>query len=571
MKKAKTWKLKAKADAQKVFNLSKALGISKATCSLLVRRGINTFEQAKTFFRPQLSMLHDPFLMRDMDKAVTRLISAISTNERICVYGDYDVDGTTSVSMMYCFLKSQSAECDYYIPDRDHEGYGLSYEGIDSAFDKGTTLMITLDCGIKAIDKVAYAQSKGIDVIVCDHHRPGEVLPPAHAILDPKRQDCDYPFKELCGCGVGFKLIQAYLQRSALDETIAYEYLDLVAIAVGADIVPIVGENRVLAFYGLKLLNETPRMGMKALVREHKRFGAMTITDVVFTIAPRINAAGRMKHAHNAVRLMIEENEAQALKTANEIEEFNTDRRAHDQQIAKDALLQIQTLQEEDRASTVVYHPEWHKGVIGIVASRLIETYYRPTVVFTKSNGCLTASVRSVKGFDVYSALEACQEHIEQFGGHKYAAGLTIKEENYENFKNAFENVVTETISEDCKVEVLEVDDELQFSDITMGFHNILKQFEPFGPGNRAPLFVTKRVIDRGNTKAVGAENDHLKLHMCTEKERSSEMSGIAFNMGNYADYVSKGLSFDICYSISENEWKGNVSIQLSVKDIKTL
>ena len=571
MKKSKVWNLRSKADPQKVFKLSKSLGVSKTICTLLIRRGIATFDQAKTFFRPQLSMLHEPFLMRDMDKAVTRLNSAILDNERICVYGDSDVDGTTSVSMMYHFLNSQSAVCDYYIPDRDSEGYGLSYEGIESALDKGTTLMITLDCGIKAIDKIAYAQSKGMDVIVCDHHRPGEVLPAALAVLDPKRKDCAYPFKELCGCGVGFKLIQAYLKKNALDDSVAYQYLDLVAVAIGADIVPIVGENRVLAYYGLKHLNENPRLGMKALMREHKRLGAMTISDVVFTIAPRINAAGRMKHAHNAVRLMIEQNEAQATKTAQEIEEFNTDRRAHDKRITKEALLQIESNEEEDRASTVVCHPEWHKGVIGIVASRLIETYYRPTVVFTKSKGKLTASVRSVKGFDVYSALEACQEHIEQFGGHKYAAGLTIKEEKYETFKNAFENVVSETLSAECKVEVLEVDDELQFSDITMGFHNILKQFEPFGPGNRAPLFVTKRVIDRGNTKAVGAENDHLKLHMCTEKERSSEMSGIAFSMGNYADYVSKGLSFDICYSISENEWKGNVSIQLSVKDIKTL
>ena len=571
MKSSKTWNLKEKANTQKVFHLSKTLGVSKSICALLVRRGIDTFDQAKTFFRPQLSMLHDPFLMRDMDKAVARLVSAISGNERICVYGDYDVDGTTSVSMMYRFLKSQSAVCDYYIPDRDGEGYGLSFKGIESAFDKGATLMITLDCGIKAVEKIAYAQSKGIDVIVCDHHRPGEVLPPAYAVLDPKRNDCDYPFKELCGCGVGFKLLQAYLKCKAMDDSIAFEYLDLVSVAIGADIVPIVGENRVLAFYGLKRLNEKARTGMKALMREHKRFGAMTITDVVFTIAPRINAAGRMKHAHNAVRLLIEEDEALALKVANEIELFNTDRRAHDQRIAAEALLQIQTNEEQDRAATVVYHPEWHKGVIGIVASRLIETYYRPTVVFTKSNGSLTASVRSVKGFDVYRALEACEVYIEQFGGHKYAAGLTIKEDRYTDFKNAFEKVVSETMSEEDKVEVLDVDDELQFSDITMGFFNILKQFEPFGPGNMAPLFVTKRVTDRGNSKSVGVDFQHLKLHLCSEKESRSEMNGIAFNMGAFASYVSKGLSFDICYALTENEWKGNVSIQLSVKDIKSL
>jgi len=566
----KIWKLKAGPDEQKVFKLSKELGISKAICSLLLSRGIDTFEKAKTFFRPQLSMLHDPFLMKDMDKAVNRLVSAIASKERIRVYGDYDVDGTTSVSLMYRFLKSQNADCDYYIPDRENEGYGISYQGIDDAIEKGITLMISLDCGVKAVEKVAYAQAKGLDVIICDHHRPGDVLPNAHAVLDPKRQDCDYPFKELCGCGVGFKLMQAYLKHQGLDETIAFEYLDLVAVAIGADIVPIVGENRVLAFYGLKLLNENPRVGMKALMREHKSFGAMTITDVVFTIAPRINAAGRIKHAHNAVRLLIEESKSMAVKTANEIEEYNTERRVHDQRIAKEALEQIKELKEEDRAATVVYHPEWHKGVIGIVASRLIETYYRPTVVFTKSNGYLTASVRSVKGFDVYEALEACKEHIEQFGGHKYAAGLTIKEANYEAFKEAFENIVSETITEDQKVEVLEIDAELDFADITSGFNNILKQFEPFGPENMAPLFITKNVMDRGYSRAVGTENEHLKLHMCTEKEKLSEMNGIAFKQGSHSGYVSKGLVFDICYAIQENKWKGNVSIQLGVKDIKT-
>ena len=566
----KIWKLKTKPDEQKVFKLSKELGVSKAICSLLVSREIDTFEKAKTFFRPQLSMLHDPFLMKDMDKAANRVIAAVASKERIRVYGDYDVDGTTSVSLMYSFLKSQNADCDYYIPDRYKEGYGISYAGIDDAIEKGITLMITLDCGVKAVEKIAYAQSKGLDVIICDHHRPGDVLPNAYAILDPKRSDCDYPFKELCGCGVGFKLMQAYLKKQGLNESIAFEYLDLVAVAIGADIVPIVGENRVLAFYGLKRLNEKPRTGMLALMKEHKRVGEMTITDVVFTIAPRINAAGRMKHAHNAVRLLIEENEAQAVKTANEIEEYNTDRRAHDQRIAKEALLQIKENKEEKRVSTVVYDPTWHKGVIGIVASRLIETYYRPTVVFTKSKDCLAASVRSVQGFDVYEALEACKEHIDQFGGHMYAAGLTLKEENYEAFKEAFEKVVSETITEEQKVEVLDLDGELDFADITSGFNTILKQFEPFGPENMAPLFFTKNVMDRGYSRVVGVENEHLKLHMCTEKERLSEMNGIAFKLGCHSGYVSKGLVFDICYAIQENAWKGKVTLQLGVKDIKT-
>jgi len=566
----KIWKLKAKPNDQKVFKLNKELGISKAICALLVSREIDTFEKAKTFFRPQLSMLHDPFLMKDMDKAANRVIAAVSSKECIRVYGDYDVDGTTSVSLMYSFLKSQNADCDYYIPDRYNEGYGISYQGIDDAIEKGITLMITLDCGVKAVEKIAYAQSKGLDIIICDHHRPGDVLPNAYAVLDPKRSDCEYPFKELCGCGVGFKLMQAYLKTQGLDEKIAFEYLDLVAVAIGADIVPIVDENRVLAYYGLKLLNENPRIGMQALMREHKRVGSMTITDVVFTIAPRINAAGRMKHAHNAVRLLIEDDESQAVKTANEIEEFNTDRRAEDQRIAKEALAQIKELKEEERSSTVVYHPEWHKGVIGIVASRLIESFYRPTVVFTKSNGHLAASVRSVKGFDVYEALDTCKEHIDQFGGHMYAAGLTLKEENYEAFKAAFEKVVSETITEEQKVEVLDLDAELDFADISEGFNRILKQFEPFGPENMAPLFFTKNVMDRGYSRAVGAENEHLKLHMCTEKERLAEMNGIAFKMGCHSEYVKKGLAFDICYAIQENAWKGKVTLQLGVKDIKT-
>ena len=569
--KHKIWKIKPSPDAQKVFELKKSLGVSKKICALLIDRGIDTFEKAKTFFRPQLSMLHDPFLMKDMDKAASRLIKAMTSKEQIRVYGDYDVDGTTSVSMMYLFLKSQNANCDYYIPDRDTEGYGISYKGIDDAIDKGISLMISLDCGIKAVEKVAYAKSKGLDLIICDHHRPGEHLPDAIAVLDPKRVDCTYPFKELCGCGVGFKLIQAYLKHQGLDETIAFQYLDLVAVAIGADIVPIVEENRVLAFYGLKYLNENPRMGMKALMREHKHFGAMNITDVVFTIAPRINAAGRMKHAHNAVSLLIEQNEEQAVKTANEIEEYNTERRSEDQRIAKEALAQIKEHKEEQNASTVVYHPEWHKGVIGIVASRLIETYYRPTVVFTKSKAYMVASVRSVKGFDVFEALEACSAYIEQFGGHKYAAGLSIREENYEQFKAAFDKVVSERITEAQKTEVIDIDAELDFSDITTGFNNILKQFEPFGPENMSPLFVTKNVMDRGYSKAVGSDNEHLKLHMCTEKEKLSEMNGIAFKLGFHSEYVSKGLAFDICYAIQENEWKGKRSIQLAVKDIKTL
>ena len=564
----KKWNKKDAPDQQKVYKLSKELSVSKVICSLLVQRGIDSFEKAKTFFRPQINMLHDPYLMMGMDKAVDRLVSAVSKKEKIRIYGDYDVDGTTSVSIMYHFLQSQNAICDYYIPDRYQEGYGISYIGIDDAIDNGITLMVCLDCGIKAVDKVSYASEKGLEIIICDHHSPGNELPNAYAILDPKRKDCSYPFKELCGCGIGFKLLQAYLIRKKLDLSIANAYLDLVAVAIGADIVPMVGENRVLAYFGLKQLNENTRPGMKALIKQHKRFGEMTITDVVFSIAPRINAAGRMRHAKSVVELLLQE-EAEAEKIAVEIEKDNIERRLTDQRITKEALTQIKTLKEEHRQSTVVCNYDWHKGVIGIVASRLIENYYRPTVVFTKSKGHLVASARSVIGFNIYEALDSCSEYIEQFGGHKYAAGLTIKQENYEGFKKSFEKVVSETITEKQMLEPLDIDAELDFSDITPGFFNILKQFEPFGPENRAPLFITRNVIDKGHSRLVGSENEHLKLSICSEKNTLLVMNAIAFNMGAYWEHIRKGLPFDICYSIQENNWKGKTSIQLAVKDIR--
>jgi len=563
----KIWKYKDKPAEQKVFKLSKALGVSKAICSLLVSREIDTFEKAKTFFRPQLDMLHDPFLMKDMDKATQRLIEAVANKEAIRVYGDYDVDGTTSVSLMYSFLKSQDAVCDYYIPDRYDEGYGVSEKGIEDAIAKGVGLLITLDCGVKAVEKLNYAQSKGLDVIVCDHHRPGEILPNAFAVLDPKRADCNYPFKELCGCGVGFKLVQAYLKQKGLEENIAFKYLDYVAVAIGADIVPIVDENRVLAYYGLKVLNEKPRMGMLALMKEHKRVGAMTITDVVFTIAPRINAAGRMKHAHNAVRLLIEESEAEAIKTANEIEEYNTERRAKDQQIAKEALTQIIENNEENRASSVVYDPSWHKGVIGIVASRLIETYYRPTLVFTKSGEMLAASARSVKGFDVYNALEKCSEYIEQFGGHKYAAGLTLKPENYKSFKAQFEKVVEETIDPKMLIPEISIDSQISLSDITPKFYRILSQFAPFGPGNMTPVFMTEDMQDTGYGKQVGEDKSHLRF--TATQNGKGKIVGIGFGMGDQIKFIKNKKPFKAAYTIDENEWNGNKNLQLKLKDLK--
>ena len=566
----KIWKLKSKPDEKKVYNLRQELGVSKEICSLLVSRGIDNFALAKNFFRPKLEALHDPFLMKDMDKAVQRISLAIQGNERIRIYGDYDVDGTSSVSMMYMFLKSQGAKCDYYIPDRYLEGYGISFQGINDALLNNCTLMISLDCGIKALDKIEHAQNNGMDIIVCDHHRPGSQLPIAYAVLDPKRNDCSYPFKELCACGVGFKLIQAYLSNQKLHKEIAYNYLDLVAIATGADIVPMKGENRVLTFYGMKVLNELPRVGIRSLIFGHKHFGSMNITDVVYTIAPRINAAGRMDHAHFAVRLLIEEDELNAQKIASRIEEFNTIRREEDKRITKEALTQVKKLNQEADPATVVYQKDWTKGVIGIVASRIIETYYRPTIVFTKSNGLLVGSVRSVKDFDVYAALIKCKMYIEQFGGHKYAAGLSVKENNYNLFKSAFNQVVSEQLSKEQKVEVLEIDAELKFSQITQSFYNILKQFEPFGPDNRAPLFCTRKVIDNGS-KSVGRENQHLKLQMYCENEPELVMNGVAFNFGKHAQRLSCAFSFDLCYTIQENKWKGNSSLQLDARDLKIL
>jgi single-stranded-DNA-specific exonuclease len=431
------WTLKPKPDSKTVEALQKALQVDQSVATLLTLRGIDTYEEAKRFFRPSLDELHDPFLMKDMDKAVARIEAALLNNENILVFGDYDVDGTTSVALMSSYLKTKSDRIATYIPDRYDEGYGISYKGIDFAHDNEFSLIIALDCGVKANDKINYALEKGVDFIICDHHRPGKELPKAVAILDPKRDDCEYPFKELCGCGVGFKLIQALASKEGKTVEDLGEYLDLVATAIGADIVPIVGENRALAYFGLQIINTQPRPGIKAII-ELVNKDILTITDVVFIVAPRINAAGRMKHGNYAVTLLTENDEELAKTYAHEINEFNLDRRETDRRITEEALVQIIENKEEDRLTTVVYHETWHKGVIGIVASRLIETHYRPTLVFTKSGDKLAASARSVKGFDVYNALEACAEYIEQFGGHKYAAGLTLHPENYEDFKQSF-------------------------------------------------------------------------------------------------------------------------------------
>lgn len=560
------WTLKPKPSPQKIEDLSKLLGVEEIIASLLMQRGIETFEEAKKFFRPSLDDLHNPFLMKDMDRAVERIEKAISNKENILVYGDYDVDGTTSVALLSSYLKTYYPNVATYIPDRYDEGYGISYKGIDFAVDNDFSLIIALDCGIKAIEKVAYASQKGIDFIICDHHRPGAELPSAAAVLDPKREDCDYPYKELCGCGVGFKLIQALASErgQTIDDLLLY--LDLVATAIGADIVPITGENRVLAYFGLKVINSNPRTGIKAILKQVKK-EMLTITDVVFIIAPRINAAGRMKHGNHAVTLLIEADMDLAIQWAEEIEQFNTDRKDADSQITMEALEQIIKNEEQERNTTVVYDENWHKGVIGIVASRLTETYYRPTLVFTKSGEKLAASARSVKGFDVYNALEACSQYIEQFGGHKYAAGLTLHEKDFENFKSEFEKVVSETIDPKLLTPEISIDAQIDFDQITAKFYRILKQFAPFGPGNMAPVFMTQNVMDTGWGKCVGSDESHLRLVM--RQNNSHQFTGIGFGLADKYPLACSGTPFKIAYVIDENEWQGTVSLQLRLKDVK--
>ena len=560
------WTLKPKPDSDKVKKLQESLQVDETIASLLVQRGIDTYEVAKHFFRPSFDDLHDPFLMKDMDKAVARIEQAIANEENILVYGDYDVDGTTAVSLMSSYLLSNYPNVATYIPDRYDEGYGISYQGIDFAQDNDFSLIIALDCGIKAIDKVKYASEKGIDFIICDHHRPGDNIPDAIAVLDPKRNDCEYPYKELCGCGVGFKLIQALASKEGKTTEDLVEYLDLVATAIGADIVPITGENRALAYFGLQVINEAPRTGFKAIIKQVKK-DTLTITDVVFIIAPRINAAGRMKHGQYAVNLLTETNLETAIQFAEEIEAFNSDRRDADKRITEEALQQIEEQKEQENFTTVVYHEAWHKGVIGIVASRLIETYYRPTLVFTKSGDRLAASARSVKGFDVYNALEACSEHIEQFGGHKYAAGLTLKEENYEAFKQAFENVVSSTIEKHMLTPEVTIDTEITLDTITPKFYRILSQFAPFGPGNMSPIFMSSNLKDTGYGKCVGEDDKHVRV---TVTQNNTKLVGIGFGLGDKIDLISNRKLFKAAYSIDENNWNGSVSLQLKLRDIKS-
>ena len=560
------WNLTQNPPEEKINELTNSLSVDKAIAKLLVQRGIDSFEKARLFFRPTLEDLHNPYLMKDMDKAIERIEKAIQNNENILIYGDYDVDGTTAVSLVYSYLTSFYPNVDTYIPDRYDEGYGVSFQGIDYADDNGISLIIALDCGIKAHEKIEYANSKNIDFIIADHHLPDDTIPNAIAVLDPKRNDCPYPYKELCGCGIGFKIIQALAEKRNQKAADLLPYLDLVATAIAADIVPITGENRILTKFGLEVINSSPRNGIKALIQNLKK-EELTITDVVFIIAPRINAAGRIHHGNYAVKLLTEFDLGQAEEFAQNIEVFNSERKNLDTIITKEASLQIIETNQEKRFTTVVFNENWHKGVIGIVASRLIETYYKPTLVFTESNEKMVASARSVKGFDIHEALEKCSEFIEQFGGHKYAAGLTVAKEKFELFREKFEEVVKNSITEESLSPEINIDSEIDFSDINPKFVRILKQFEPCGPENMTPVFLTKNVMDTGYAKPLGKNDEHLKLFV--KQNGTQPISAIGFNLGKKLEIVQGLKPFDMVYSIDENHWNGNVTLQLKVRDIK--
>jgi single-stranded-DNA-specific exonuclease len=567
----KNWVIKSSGDENAISSLSRDLGIERPLAQLLVQRGITTFKEAKDFFRPDLANLHDPFLMKDMDVAVQRILDAIQAGEKVLIYGDYDVDGTTAVALVYSFFKDHFKDIDYYIPDRYDEGYGVSQKGIDYASGHGISLIIALDCGIKAVDKIDYALEKGIEFIICDHHNPGDRIPDAVAVLDPKQEGCNYPYKELSGCGVGFKLIQAYGIKTGQTPESIFDFLDLVVVSIASDIVPITGENRIMAHYGLKKLNERPSMGLKAIKEvagiDKKQ---IDVEDIVFKIGPRINAAGRMESGKKSVDLLVCENWKDAGVISKKINSFNLDRRNIDTEITRQAIEMIQgddTLRE--RNSTVLYNPEWHKGVIGIVASRLLDHYYKPTVILTKSNGFITGSARSVSGFDLYQAIESCSDLLVNFGGHKYAAGLTMKVQNLSEFRERFEKYVSDTIDPEQLIPVVEIDTELQLKDINEKFYRILKQFEPFGPENISPVFLSENVVDNGYGRTVGTHGEHLKLTLIQEENPFQVFPAIGFHQGSEFPKVSKGIPFDICYQLMENEFRGRTSIQIHLLDIK--
>ncbi|MDX2442807.1 MAG: single-stranded-DNA-specific exonuclease RecJ [Bacteroidales bacterium] len=565
----KSWIVKEQGDKKEVDSLAKALDIKESIANLLVLRDIKSFDKARQFFRPKLDELYDPFLMKDMTQAIDRIGTAINRHERILIYGDYDVDGTTAVALVYAFFRDHYDNLGFYIPNRYSEGYGISTQGIDFASENNYSLIIALDCGIKAINKVKYASQKNIDFIICDHHTPGAELPAAVAVLDPKRADCDYPFKELSGCGVGFKLVQAFARINSISFDSIIPLLDLVAVSIASDIVPIVDENRVLAFYGLQQLNADPRPGLKTICR----LGGLgereiSISDVVFKIGPRINAAGRMETGAKAVELLLAEDDKQSFGIGNTINVYNQDRRKIDQEITSEALQTIcQDHKMLNSKSTVIYNPSWHKGVIGIVASRLIETHYKPTVVLTESNGFATGSARSVPGFNLYRAIESCSHLLVSFGGHMYAAGLTLKKEDVEEFGECFEKAVSENITSEQLVPAINIDANLIFEDITPSFVRILNQFQPFGPENMAPVFVARNLIAGPSSKLVGANGEHIKMEV--SQNGGSGIAAIAFNQSHNSDVLQNGTQFDICFTIEENVFRGNTSLQLNVKDIK--
>ena len=565
------WILQEPADPGKVTRLATEVGIDRVLAELLVKRGVETFEEARSFFRPDLANLHDPFLMKDMDRAVERVRAAIVSGEKILVYGDYDVDGTTAVALVYSFLKRFTSNIDFYVPDRNDEGYGVSLKGVDWAHQNGFTLIITLDCGIKAIEKTQYASERGIDMIICDHHLPDDELPAAVAVLDPKREDCSYPFDDLSGCGVGFKLVQAYSQRYNVPFESLIPLLDYLVVSIASDLVSVVGENRILAHFGLKQLNDSPRAGLFAMITLSKlEQGHVTIDDIVFKIGPRINAAGRMETGRLAVELLTSDDLDSAMEIGEKINENNNERKSIDREITQEALEMVQNGQCLSwQNATIVYNPNWNKGVVGIVASRLVEAFYKPTIVLTKSNGFVTGSARSIQGLDLYEAIENCSDLLENFGGHVYAAGLTLKEEYLAEFSERVNRFIGEKVTEEMMTPVIELDAKLDFSSITPKFFRILKQFQPFGPGNNNPLFLTENVYDDGNGRKVGAGGVHMKLDLIQESQPYHRISAIAFNMSDFYEYIKAGNPFDVCYSIVENYYRGTSTIQLRVKDMR--
>ena len=561
----KRWVIKV-TEEEKVQSLQQELKIHPVICNLLVQRGITTYQEAKQFFRPSLDDLHDPFLMRDMEKAVKRITEAINNQERILIFGDYDVDGTAAVALMYAFFYSRYRNIDFYIPDRYKEGYGISFQGIDYAKEHQCTLMIALDCGIKANDKAAYAKELGIDLIICDHHLPGDILPDAYALLDPHRPDCSYPYKDLSGCGIGFKVVHAFAKYHDIPVEQVISYLDLVVVSIASDIVPIMGENRILAYYGLEQLNKNPRPGLKALIDITGYTPPLNISNIVFGLGPRINAAGRMDDANQAVKMLISENVDAAKNGADVLQEKNVDRKEVDKMITADALDILATDPlTPGRVSTVLRSSNWHKGVIGIVASRLLDHYYRPTIMLAEKDGMLFGSARSVKNFDIYEAIKACSDLLEQFGGHMYAAGLSMRQENFEAFRDKFDHVVRERIRPEQLIPEIEIDSTLELKDITPSFFNIVRQFAPFGPGNMEPVFISEQLMNTGRSKIVG--DGHLKL--AVRDSRRFTADGIAFQKGHHFPLIADGKRFDICYTIEENTFRDMTNIQLNVRDIK--